>query len=186
MDTRGNIRFWTAGAQKGKSTFSTPRASPFRHGIGPDCQHVARQDFGQTTFAKLLSRAYSYHPGRGMTAWQNRGKGDTIMTIILNIYRYSLVINYFLFNIIKVMGHIEGMRSICKGAESETISHKVWFVHRSETHKLPLNGLLWSYIAHIFPLSPFLGCTRIQVAELTGYLRSDTRHELSLHIMPLL
>lgn len=186
MDTRGNIRFWTAGAQKGKSTFSTPRASPFRHGPALIVNTLQGKAFGQSTSEKLHSRAYSYRPGRGLTAWQNRAKGDTILPNTLHLYLYSLVINYLLFNIIEVIGQIERMRSICKRAESETISHKVWFVHRLETHKLPLKALLWSHIAHIFPLSPFLGCIRILVAELTGFLRSDTRHELSLHITHLL
>lgn len=186
MDTRGNIRFWTAGDQKGKSTFSTPRASPFRHGPALIVNTLQGKAFGQSTFEKLLFRALSHTPGSGMTAWQNRPKGDTIMTNTLHIYLYLLVVNYLLFNIIKVMGHIEGMRSICKGAESETISHIVRFVHRSETHKLPLRPLLWSYFEDICPLYPFLGCIQILVAELTGFLRSDTRHELSLHITPLL
>lgn len=186
MDTRGNIRFWTAAAQKGKSTFSTPPGLPFSHGISLDCQHVAKQGFGQSTFEKLLFRALSHTPGSGMTAWQNRGKGDTILPNSLHLYRYSLVVNYLLFNIIKVIGHIDGLRSIYRRAKSKTISHKVWFCHRPETTILPLSLMLWSFIAHIFPLSSYFGCVRISVAGMTRYLRSDTRHELSLHITPLL
>lgn len=177
MATRGNIRFWTAGAQKGKSTFSTPRTSPFRHGRSLTLSTLRGQCFGQSASAKLHSRAYSDPPGSGMTAWQNRAKGDTFMTFALHLYHYLLIVNYLLFNIIKVIGQMAGKQDNGQECGTKLFSHKVWFVYHLKTHEFPLMTLLWPLIAHIFPLYSFSGCARIQVCELRPFLRSDTRYE---------